>query len=133
MSETTLGTLEEREPDFDRQLRANLEHVFNERDERRRAEALAELFVEEPVMYEPANVVRGREAISAVAGNLLEQFGPTFRFVPAGKAVGHHGLGALRWEAGPEGGPVAVTGADVAEFQDGRIARLWVLLNPSAN
>ena len=118
------------EPDYDGLLRANLERVFNERDAAKRAAALADLFVDEPVMYEPTDVVRGREAISAVAGKLLEQFGPTFRFSPVGAAVGHHGLGSLRWQAGPDDGPVAVTGADVAEVVGGRIARLWVLLNP---
>ena len=83
-------------------------------------------------MYEPTDVVRGRAAITKVAGNLLDQFGPTFRFVPIGFAVGHHGLGSLQWQAGPEGGPVVVTGSDVVEIADGRIARLWVLLNPPA-
>jgi hypothetical protein len=120
------------EPDYDGLLRANLESVFNERDAARRAAALNELFVAEPIMYEPTNVVQGRAAISAVAGNLLDQFGPTFRFIPIGLAVGHHGLGSLRWEAGPEGGSVAVTGTDVVEVVGGRIARLWVLLNPPA-
>ena len=119
------------EPDYDQLLRANLERVFNERDAGKRAVALAELFVDEPVMYEPTDVVRGREAISAVAGKLLEQFGPTFRFSPVGVAVGHHGQGSLRWQAGPDDGPVAVTGTDVAEVVGGRIARLWVLLDPS--
>ncbi|MDV2987470.1 UNVERIFIED_CONTAM: nuclear transport factor 2 family protein [Methylobacteriaceae bacterium AG10] len=118
------------EPDYDRLLRANLERVFNERDASKRAAALADLFVDEPVMYEPTDVVRGREAISAVAGKLLEQFGPTFRFSPVGVAVGHHGLGSLRWQAGPDGGLVTVTGNDVAEVFGGRIVRLWVLLNP---
>ncbi|MBI1692058.1 nuclear transport factor 2 family protein [Methylorubrum sp. DB1722] len=118
------------EPDYDRLLRANLERVFNERDASKRAAALADLFVDEPVMYEPTDVVRGREAISAVAGKLLEQFGPTFRFSPVGVAVGHHGLGSLRWQAGPDGGLVTVTGTDVAEVAGGRIVRLWVLLNP---
>ncbi|MBE7196866.1 MAG: nuclear transport factor 2 family protein [Parafilimonas terrae] len=118
------------EPDYDRLLRANLERVFNERDAGKRAAAIDELFVDEPVMYEPNDVVRGRAAISDVAGKLLEQFGPTFRFTAMGPTVGHHGLGTLRWEAGPNGGPVAVTGTDVAEMVGGGIARLWVLLNP---
>lgn len=81
-------------------------------------------------MYEPDAVVSGRSAISDVAGKLLEQFGPAFRFMPMGVAVGHHGFGCLRWQAGPDGGPVAVTGTDAAEIVDGRIARLWVLLDP---
>lgn len=117
------------EPDYDRLLRANLERVFNERDPQRREKAAEEIFVNEPVMFEPDNVVTGRAAIAAVAGALLERFGPTFRFVPTGLAVGHHGLGILRWQAGPADGPVAVTGADAAEIVDGKIARLWVLLN----
>ncbi|CAO3438573.1 nuclear transport factor 2 family protein [Azospirillum endophyticum] len=118
------------EPDYDGLLRANLEQVFNERDAGKRSAAIADLFVADPVMYEPAAIVRGRAAISEVAGRLLEQFGPAFRFRPEGDAVGHHGLGMLRWQAGPAGGPVAVTGTDVADVVDGRIARLWVLLDP---
>lgn len=117
------------EPDYDQLLRANLEHVFNERDDETRARAIDALFAADPVMYEPDNIVEGRAAISAVAGKLLEQFGPTFRFTATGRAVGHHGLAVLRWEAGPAGGPVAVTGADAARIVDGRIAELWVLLN----
>lgn len=132
MPESKQNTESGREPDFDALLRANLERVFNERDRDRRASALADLFVDEPIMYEPTGVVQGREAIATVAGKLLEQFGPAFRFTPTGTAVGHHGLGSLQWQAGLESGPVLVTGADVAEIVDGRIARLWVLLNPSA-
>ncbi|WAC26060.1 nuclear transport factor 2 family protein [Ancylobacter sp. SL191] len=117
------------EPDYDQLLRANLERVFNERDDEARARAIDALFAADPVMYEPDNIVEGRAAISAVAGKLLAQFGPTFRFTAIGRAVGHHGLAVLRWEAGPAGGPVAVTGADAARIVDGRIAELWVLLN----
>jgi hypothetical protein len=115
--------------DFDHLLRSNLERVFNERNDDKRRTAIGELYVEEPVMYEPAAIVQGREEISRVAANLLKQFGPTFRFVPDGVAVGHHGLAHLAWHAGPADGPVAVTGADVAEIEGGKIARLWVLLN----
>lgn len=117
--------------DFDHLLRSNLARVFNERDEDKRRSAIAELFVEAPVMYEPTNIVQGRAEISRVAGELLKQFGPTFRFVPDGVAVGHHCLAHLPWHAGPENNPAAVTGADAAEFEGGKIARLWVLLNPA--
>ncbi|GJD52953.1 hypothetical protein OPKNFCMD_5721 [Methylobacterium crusticola] len=118
------------EPDYDRLLRANLERVFNERDPAKRLRALDDLFVARPVLYEPGGVVEGRAAIADVAGKLLEQFGPTFRFVPQGVGVGHHGLGCLRWHAGPADGPTVVTGTDAAELADGRISRLWVLLDP---
>ena len=123
-------TKQEEEPDYNYLLRSNLKRVFNERDAQKRAAALEDLFVAEPTMYEPTNIVTGRAAISAVAGSLLEQFGPTFRFTPEGDAVGHHGLGSLHWQAGPADGPVVITGMDAAEIIDGKIARLWVLLNP---
>ena len=130
MSTTDHAAFPSGEPDYDRLLRANLERVFNERDAGKRAAAIADLFVADPLLYEPEAIVRGRAALSEVAGRLLEQFGPAFRFRPEGDAVGHHGLGALCWQAGPDGGPVAVTGTDAAEIVDGRIARLWVLLDP---
>ncbi|BAM86045.1 hypothetical protein S58_00240 [Bradyrhizobium oligotrophicum S58] len=116
--------------DYDHLLRSNLNRVFNERDPAKREAAIAELFVETPVMFEPTDIVQGRDAISQVAGQLLQKFGADFAFVPIATAVGHHGLARLAWQAGPRGGPVAVTGADVAEIVDGRIARLWVLLDP---
>lgn len=116
--------------DVDHLLRSNLERVFNQRDDAARAAAIAELYVADPVMYEPDGVVEGRDAIAATAGRLLVQFGPDFVFVPEGRAVGHHGLAVLRWHAGPGDGAVAVTGTDAAEIVDGRIKSLWVLLNP---
>ena len=100
MPDTTSTASETGEPDYDGLLRSNLERVFNERIASKRAAAIDELFVAEPVMYEPTNVVSGRAAISEVAGKLLEQFGPTFAFAPEGIAVGRHGFGVLPWHAG---------------------------------
>lgn len=116
--------------DFDALLRANLERVFNERDASKRIAAVKDLFTADPIMFEPEGIVTGQVAISDVAGALLKQFGDDFSFVPDGAALGHHDLGYLRWQAGPKGGPVIVTGTDVAEIKEGRIARLWVLLDP---
>ncbi len=52
------------EPDYDSLLRSNLERVFNERDATKRELAVRELFVEQPVMYEPTDSVLGRAAIA---------------------------------------------------------------------
>jgi hypothetical protein len=79
--------------DFDNLLRSNLERVFNQRNKVERDLAISELFTESPVMYEPGQPVEGREALSEVAGKLLGQFGPNFRFTPQGNGVGHHGFG----------------------------------------
>lgn len=51
-------------------------------DNEKRSAALEGLFVAEPVVFEPNGVVRGRPVISEVAGALLKQFGPDFRFIP---------------------------------------------------
>lgn len=118
--------------DHDHLLRSNIERVFSERDPQTRALAIAELYVAEPVMYEPDAVIQGRAAISAVVDGLLKRFGPDFAFVAEGPAQGHHGMALMHWHAGPVGGPVVVTGADLAEIVDGRISRLWVLLNAPA-
>ena len=118
------------EPDYDLLLRSNLERVFNERDATKRGLAVRELFVAEPVLYEPTGSVLGRAAISEAASKVQERFGPDFGFVPEGPAIGHHGFACLRWHAGPKGGAIAVTGTDAAEIVDGKIARLWVLVNP---
>ncbi|WP_420141718.1 nuclear transport factor 2 family protein [Sphingomonas sp.] len=129
MVETT-SDLTESGPDFDRLLRANLARVFNERDPARRVKAVEALFVPDPILYEPDKIVTGRQAIADVAGALLDRFGPDFAFTPQeGPAVGHHGVGILRWHAGSAEGPIAVTGTDVAEIVEGRIARLWVMLD----
>jgi len=117
------------EPDYDHLLRSNLQRVFNERDPARRALAIADLFVEQPTMYEPDGIVEGRDAISTVAGKLLDKFGPNFAFVPEKTAIGHHGMASLRWHAGPRDGPATVTGIDTAAIVDGLIERLWVFLD----
>ena len=116
--------------DYDALLKANLEQVFNQRDDARRDAAIAALYTDQPVMYEPAGPVQGRDAISRVAGQLLAQFGPRFRFQPEGDGVGHHGMGTLRWTGGEPGQPPVVQGFDTTEVVDGRIARLWVLISP---
>jgi hypothetical protein len=82
-------------------------------------------------MYEPSQVVEGRAAISQVAARLLQQFGPRFRFLPEGVGVGHHGMATLRWIAGDVDGPAVVKGFDTAEVVDGRISKLWVLIEPT--
>jgi hypothetical protein len=129
----TIATNPAAEPDYDVLLRANLHRVFNERNPVLRDAAIADLHVADPIMYEPDAIVEGRQAISDTAGKLLYSFGADFTFVPEGKGLGHHGMATLRWQAGTPGNPAMVWGADAAEIIDGRIARLWVLLDLTPN
>jgi ketosteroid isomerase-like protein len=118
--------------DYNRVMQANLALVFNERDPERRLSAIGELYAENAVLNEPEKAVTGHGAISDAVTELLDSLPGDFAFTSTGPALGHHGIGRLRWHAGPPGGPVAVTGMDVAHFQDGRIQSLYVFLEPSA-
>jgi hypothetical protein len=59
---------------------------------------------------------------------LLSHLPPNFVFSAAGQAIGHHNIGRLKWSSGPPDGPAAVTGMDVAHFENGRIHSLYVFL-----
>lgn len=118
--------------DYDRLLQANLTQVFGERAPDRRIAAIGALYAPDAVLYEPEGVATGHAAIDRAVATLLSSLPPEFRFTATGPAVGHHGLGRLRWQAGPPDGPVAVTGTDVAHIEDGRIRSLHVFIDPPA-
>jgi hypothetical protein len=110
-------------------LERNLFLVFNERDTQKRLHALAELYTGDAVLYEPENIVVGQSAISDTVEKLLASMPPGFQFTPVGSATGHHDLLCTRWTGGIAGGPVIVSGTDVAHLKDGRIASLYVLID----
>jgi hypothetical protein len=116
--------------DFAALMKAHLASVFNERDPTRRMAALKDLYTEEATLFEPGTVVTGHAAISGAIDALQASLPPEFVFTALGPAVGHHGVARLRWSAGPPGGPAAVTGMDVAQFEDRRIKSLHVFLDP---
>jgi hypothetical protein len=117
--------------DYDRILCANAKRVFSEPDVGRRLTALKELWAENGVLAENEHVVTGRDAVSDSVGALLKMLPPGTTFEAEGRAAGHHGLGRLRWRAvDSSGNPLGVTGTDIAFVEDGRIAKLYVILDP---
>ena len=117
---------------YDKLMRANLARVFNERDAGRRIGAIGELYASDAVLWDPEGVAKGHAAISETVTALLAQLPPNVVFSATGPAVGHHEVGRLHWRAGPAGGSAAVTGTDVAHFENGRIRSLYVFLDPAA-
>jgi hypothetical protein len=118
--------------DYDNLMQANLKRVFGERDASHRMTAIAELYADDAVLYEPPDAsATGHAAISQAVEALLSSLPPNFIFTAIGPAVGHHGLGRLRWQSGPPDGPAAVTGTDVARIEGGRIQTLHVFLDPT--
>jgi hypothetical protein len=119
--------------DYDRVMRANLASVFNERDAGKRIRAIGELYAAGAVLYEPPDMAaEGHAAICGAVTHLLASLPPDFVFTATGPALGHHGIGRLRWQAGPPHGPVAVNGMDIARFQAGRILSLHVFIEATA-
>jgi hypothetical protein len=118
-------------PDFDALMRANLERVFNERDSSRRSVALAALYHNDAVFYEADVAAVGLEEISSAVEAIQRMLPPDFCFRPAAGATGHHGMGKLLWEAGPIDAPAAATGTDIAQFEQGKITKVHVFLDPA--
>ncbi len=117
--------------DYDALMQANAARVFSERDPAHRLTAIRELYASDAVLTDPEGVFEGEAATSGTVTDLLSKLPPTFAFTPRGPAVGHHGVGRLRWKAAPPDGPPAVTGLDVAHVKDGRIQALYVFLDPA--
>jgi hypothetical protein len=117
--------------DYDGRMRANLVRVFGERGAERRIAAIRELYAEDAVLYEPDASATGHAAINQAVEALLSSLPPSFVFTEICPAVGHHGVGRLRWQSGPPNGPVAVTGTDVARFEGGLIQTLHVFVDPT--
>lgn len=118
--------------DYDRLMRANLTRVFDERNAERRMVAIRELYAADAVLNEPQASAAGHDAICEAVTALLASLPPEFVFSASGPALGHHGIGRLRWSAGRPGQPAAATGMDIAHFQNGRIHSLFVFLDPIA-
>ena len=109
-------------------LERMLQGVFNEPDADRRAAVIDEVFAADVVFTDDERTVTGRAALAATVGGLLAQ-GPGLVFTPAGPFRGVGDLGMRSWRLGPPGGEPVLGGLDVAQVVDGRIARLWTMLD----
>jgi SnoaL-like domain len=110
-------------------MEANLLQVFNERDDGRRAKAIAATYAVDVTFADPEGVVTGHDALDAKAKGLLDQ-SPGFVFSAAGPVLVNHDLGHLAWAFGPEGAPPVARGIDVALVEDGHIKKLYTMLLP---
>jgi hypothetical protein len=105
-----------------------LHEVFDEPDADRRAAVIAEVFTADTAFVDAERSVRGRTELAAEVTGLLAQ-GPGLVFTPTGSFRGVGDLGMRSWALGPPGGDPVLRGLDVVHVVDGRIARLWTLLD----
>ena len=115
--------------DYDVLMRANLNDVFSERDAVKRLLAIERLYADDAVLNEPHASATGHTQINQAVSALLSQLPQDVVFSARSPALGHNGIGVLKWRSGPRGGPAAVNGMDVAHFQGGRIHSLFVFID----
>jgi SnoaL-like domain len=120
------------EPLAEQLLERMVQEVFNEPDPQRRAAVIAEIFAEDVVFVDPDTTVTGRAALTGTVTELLAR-APGFVFTPAGPFRGVGDLGTRPWRLGPAGGDPVLGGLDVVQVVDGRIARLWTVLDSSGD
>jgi SnoaL-like domain len=110
-------------------LNRNLQEVFGEGDPVRRRAAIEELYTDDCTLYVPDGVLVGHDALDKFAGDLRGTH-PHFVYTPHGEPQALHNGGILAWGSGPKGGPPEYTGLDFLVVRDGKIAELYVFLNP---
>src|ERR1700693_381050 len=111
-------------------LLRNLQEVFGDGDPTKRRSAIKELYTDDCVLYVPPGLFVGRDALDKFAGDLRATH-PDFAYTPHGEAQALHNAGILASGSGPGGEAPDYTGLDVIIVRDGRIAALYVFLNPS--
>jgi hypothetical protein len=105
----------------------NLFAVFSERDAGRRLKAIAANYTEDVIWSDPEATTHGHEALNERAQKLLDGM-PDFVFTAAGPVHVTRDLGHLAFNLGVPEQPPAVSGFDVAQVRDGRIAVLYTLV-----
>lgn len=109
-------------------LRRNLFEVFGERDEKKRREALAEIWHADGVLINSDGRQVGRVEISHAIEKLLAKF-PDFVFSQRIPPEGFHGVGRIGWGFGPSAGSPVVIGIDVAEATAGKLRLLFAFID----
>jgi hypothetical protein len=111
-----------------RLMEANLLAVFDQRDPKLRAEAIATTYADDVQWIDDEGVAAGHEELNVKAAELQERL-QGLHFVKAGPVRKTRGLGFLAWEVRTADDITVASGFDVAEISGERIARMWTVLN----
>lgn len=109
-------------------MEANLLAVFDERDTQRRAAAIAQTYATDAQWVDDEGTAAGHDQLDTKVFELQHKLAG-LKFVKAGPVRQTRGLGFLAWELHTQAESVVASGFDVAEIADGRIRRLWTVLN----
>jgi hypothetical protein len=110
-------------------LHRNLHEVFSECDEARRRRAIGELMTGDVIFSDHNGRQTGPDAVNAAVTALHARF-PEFVFTERTPPQTIADAGHVHWQFGPSGEPPRVTGMDFVVVRDGKIAALYVFLDP---
>src|SRR5579862_2636700 len=104
----------------------NLRDVFGENDPARRRAAIAELWAEDGVFYDPSKgAIRGRDEIDRVA-DAIKATHPEFRYQPIAEPEESGNAGRVRWVSGRPGEAPAYAGTDFIISRESDCRPLYV-------
>src|SRR3984885_12209110 len=110
-------------------LLRNLQEVFGEGDLTRRRAAIEKLYTEDCTVLLSIGRYVGHAALDQVAGELRARH-PSFVYTPHRPPQAVQDGGRLAWGSGAPGEPPRYTGLDVIIVRNGKIAALYVFLDP---
>jgi SnoaL-like domain len=110
-------------------LTRNLHDVFGENDPARRRAAIAEIFNDDCVFYDPmGGVYRGRDEIDRVAG-VVRATHPDFRYLQIAEPEEVGTGGRVQWVEGRPGEAPVQAGTDFIIARDGRIVAVYLFFD----
>jgi hypothetical protein len=113
-------------------LTRNLHDVFGESDPARRRAAIAEIWTEDGVFYDPTSGAhRGRDEIDRVSGAIRATH-PDLVYQPVAEPEELGNGGRIQWVSGRPGEAPAYAGTDFIIARDGRIAALYLFFDKLA-
>ena len=96
--------------------------AWNEADDRRRQDLIAEVFTEDAQYVDPVVSSRGRKAIDGMIAAMQQRFAG-LRFTRLGDVDAHNDRIRFRWALSPSSGESVVEGTDFGMIaSDGRLA-----------
>ena len=110
-------------------LARNLQEVFGEGDVRRRRAAIEDFYTGDCVVVTPDGTYVGHDALNDFAGDLRATH-PNYVYTQSGEPQVVQGAGIVAWGSGLRNEEPEYTGLDVLLVRDGKIAALYVFLNP---
>jgi hypothetical protein len=121
MSDTTVNTTIGNTPVTASAVTATIDtymDAYSEPDAARRAELVARTFTTDGELIDPPIEGKGHAGITEMMGAVLGHY-PDHRFRRTTGVDAHHSVARYGWELVDTTGTVALTGTDVAEFDDG--------------